>query len=70
MHDRFWSRAQSKPETKMLGKETGAEAPLYGFGQHQKAKEKVPEVSCKAQRLRAREMRTGIQAAISHQCHL
>lgn len=34
----------SKPKTKMLGKKTESEAQLYGFGQHKKIKEKVPEI--------------------------
>lgn len=43
----MWSTAQSKPETKMSGKETEAEAQWYGFEQHKKIKEKVPERSKK-----------------------
>lgn len=43
----MWSTVQSKPETKTSGKETEAEAQLYGFEQHKKIKEKVPERSKK-----------------------
>lgn len=37
--------AQSKPETKMSGKETEAEAQRYRFEQHKKIKETLPERS-------------------------
>lgn len=55
-----WSRAQPKPETEILGKETEAEAQLYRFWQHKKIKEMM---------LRVRELRTEIQAVIPHECN-
>lgn len=51
-----WSRAQPKPETKVLGKEAEAEAQLYGFWQHKKIKEEMLEIFQKARSLRAREV--------------
>lgn len=38
-------RAQPKPETKVLGKETEVETQLYGFWQHKKIQENVYNIS-------------------------